>query len=54
MLYDRIGMNKEYEQSLRVAEAIKGARVNFMGENSLCAQQMVAIQMPTSITTLSI
>lgn len=37
MLHDRIGMKKEYGQSLWVAEAIKGAQVNFMGENGLCA-----------------
>lgn len=45
MLRDRIGMDTEYGQSLCVAEAIRGARVNFMGKNSLCAQQ---------ITTLSV
>lgn len=43
MLRDRIGKDKEYEQSLCVAEEIKGARVNFMGKNSLCAQQITTL-----------
>ena len=45
MLRDRIGMDKGYGQSLRVAEAINGAQVNFMGENSLCAQQITTLSL---------